>query len=206
MVIVTLLGITLKDYIRLFRNNGPEILITCPFCGRKHMHKHGRYFRNAVTKFKVYRIPVYRHYCPRCKKTVSLLPAFVAPYQTFLNSLRELAIRKLTYTEINLEEVAQFISSQNIGVLSGKTVYRWKRRFKQKIPGWLADLAEKLLYLMPGLDVYTFSPGINDRDKDMKFLFNLGSFYCKAVQGIKKVKNLQLFSLMNAFEPRTNFL
>lgn len=57
---------------------------------------YGPAYRNAVTKLKIHRITVYCRYCPRCEGTVSLLPAFVAPYQTFLNSLRELAIRKLT--------------------------------------------------------------------------------------------------------------
>lgn len=206
MVIVTLLGITLKDYLRLFSKRSPKVLITCPYCERKHMQNHGRYIRTAVTKFKVYHIPIYRRYCPRCEKTVSLLPYFVAPHQTFLNSLRELAIRKHIFSEFSMEKTAQFISSKAIGTLSARTIYRWKKELKRKAPDWLTALAEKLLYVIPGLDVFSFSPGINAKDRDIRFLLKLGGFYQKAIQQTRDIRNLQLFSFLNASSIHTNFL
>lgn len=170
------------------------------------MQKHGRYFRTAVTKFKVYRIPVYRRYCPRCEKTASLLPAFVAPYQTFVNSLRELAIRKHSFSGFSMEETTQFISSKDIGTLSARTIYRWKKELKRKAPGWLTALAEKLLHVIPGLDVFSFSPGINTKDRDIRFLLRIGGFYQRIAQQTRKIRNLQLFSFLNTRDIQTNFL
>lgn len=44
------------------------------------LHRHGFYERNAITKYKVYRIYILRVKCPSCNKTYSVLPSFLIPY------------------------------------------------------------------------------------------------------------------------------
>lgn len=46
---------------------------------KRSKRKHGFYTRFALTLTATYLIFIQRYYCPSCKRTVSLLPSFLAP-------------------------------------------------------------------------------------------------------------------------------
>jgi hypothetical protein len=55
----------------------------CPDCQGDFLRRHGFYARNLVTEDFDGRILIRRHFCPRCKKTVSSLPTFAHPKRTY---------------------------------------------------------------------------------------------------------------------------
>jgi len=74
--------ITVQEYHARGRENLFPDLYGCPnscchFEGR--LRRHGFYERNVLTLLAVYVIFIQRYYCPACKRTVSLLPTFLAP-------------------------------------------------------------------------------------------------------------------------------
>ena len=81
MMIVLPLLVTIKGYLEEYGNKSPDIEIACPYCGRR-LRRHGRYFRRVVLGTVLYRIPVYRRLCPRCRKSrfLGIARGFVAVY------------------------------------------------------------------------------------------------------------------------------
>ncbi|WP_425622230.1 DUF6431 domain-containing protein [Desulforudis sp. Tu-874] len=70
-----------------------------------------------MTRFAIYKVPVYRWYCPRCKKTVSLLPDFLVPYGRFINIVREKAVRLVVGGKTKSQVVLR-VSSPAVSVIS----------------------------------------------------------------------------------------
>lgn len=86
-------GLSCKAYLRVFGSQSPNIKICCEDCGRL-LHKHGRYWRTVAAKKEVFVIPIYRCYCPTCKKTISLLPEFLIPWARYTTWVREAALTR----------------------------------------------------------------------------------------------------------------
>ncbi len=60
--------------------------LRCPFkdcCNPQELLKHGYYTRYLVTEEYNGRIRVRRYKCPKCGRTVSMLPSFCLPWYTF---------------------------------------------------------------------------------------------------------------------------
>lgn len=79
-----------KAYLRLYKDQGPDVKLCCKDCNRK-LHKHGRYFRWVASKCEHILIPIYRWLCPNCGTTVSLFPDFLIPWARFTKWVRESA-------------------------------------------------------------------------------------------------------------------
>ncbi|MDK2894345.1 MAG: hypothetical protein PWQ98_471 [Moorella sp. (in: firmicutes)] len=74
--------ITVQEYHRRGKENLFPELYGCPnpcCCYEGRLRRHGFFYRNALTLTASYVIVIQRYYCPACKKTVSLLPSFLAP-------------------------------------------------------------------------------------------------------------------------------
>ena len=77
MVIVLPLLVAIKEYLGKYGDKSPDMEIRCPCCGRR-LRRHGRYFRSVVLGGVLYRVPIYRRFCPRCHRTFSLCPCFLS--------------------------------------------------------------------------------------------------------------------------------
>lgn len=74
--------ITVQEYHSRGKQNLFPDLYGCPnplCCYEKRLRRHGFYSRNALTLLATYVVFIQRYYCPVCRKTVSLLPSFLAP-------------------------------------------------------------------------------------------------------------------------------
>lgn len=127
MVIILPLGATVKQYLQWAADSSKNLILSCPACSEKRLHRHDQYQRSAVTRTVLYRVPVFRWHCPRCGQTVSVLPDFLVPYGQFVNSLRERAVR-LVVGGLTLAKVALKISSPAVSVVSTRTIRRWVAR------------------------------------------------------------------------------
>lgn len=111
--------ITVQEYHLRGKENLFPDLHGCPNpCCRyeERLRRHGFYNRNALTLMATYVVVIQRYYCPACKKTVSLLPSFLAPrfqyslaYIFFV--LYQMAVKHLTFVRI----------AEKINLISGRS-------------------------------------------------------------------------------------
>jgi hypothetical protein len=131
-------GRSCKAYLRMYEDRSPDVKICCEDCGR-HLHKHGRYNRSVTTKQEIIQIPIYRQYCPDCRKTISVLPDFLVPWARFATWVREAAMirRRMGFT------YRQTIESTTTVALrySRRTLNRWWKGYILKaisVTQWVA--------------------------------------------------------------------
>lgn len=106
MIQITSFSYSIERYNELGKNNAIQAKSGCECCGYKgKLHRHGYYYRNAITQDLEYRIPILRFKCPICNKTYSALPSFLIPYYQYtfdfiFSCLNDLYISKLSYKQI----------------------------------------------------------------------------------------------------------
>ncbi len=81
---------SVKTYQKLLVNSRLSLWRKCPICGSR-LHRHSLYWRNTDCGKLSLLIPIQRLRCSnsRCRLCVSLLPAFLRPYQRVHNAVRE---------------------------------------------------------------------------------------------------------------------
>lgn len=172
MVIVLPLARNAQAYLRRFRDKPPRLALHCAHCGRR-LHHHGRYWRVAVGRRRIWEIPIYRWLCRACGVTVSLLPNFLKPYGRFLTLLREQAVwRRLA--GMPLAQVAAAVSSPAVSTLSERTVSRWVAAARRWALQRGSEPVARLLEVAPALDPYALSPRRTDHWAELHFLRDVG--------------------------------
>ncbi len=129
MTIVVPLGRSVKQYLQWVVSERKNMVLHCPSCSCLRLHGHDHYKRWAVTRSSLHRIPIHRWHCPRCQKTVSVLPDLLVPYGRFVNNLRERAVRLVVKGEA-LAAVPLKVSSPAVSVVSARTVRRWVAAYR----------------------------------------------------------------------------
>jgi hypothetical protein len=120
------LGKCIFAYLKRYGNSRPPLTFTCETesCNHRAMHKHGRYFRMAVTKHHHIKIPAYRWRCCICKTTLTVLPDFLVPGKHFVTFVREAGMKRKAQGE-GFERVAKGVVSPSAGGISPRTIKRW---------------------------------------------------------------------------------
>lgn len=135
-------GRSCKAYLRLYKDQGPDVKLCCKDCNRK-LHKHGRYFRWVASKSEHILIPIYRWLCPNCGTTVSLLPDFLIPWARFTTWVRESAIVRKRQGK-SLRWIAETITYPRIG-LSSSTVKRWWKQSLARVAATALWMSSQLV-------------------------------------------------------------
>lgn len=117
------------------------------------MHGHGKYRRTAVTRQRVSIVPVYRWRCVSCRKTTSVMPDFLAPYEQFVSVVREGVLRR-HLRGWTVKQMAARTCTSSVGWLSERTVARWLAHVRKHAQAWTLELTEYLLCLRPGWDLF----------------------------------------------------
>lgn len=130
MIIITKFLKSIIEYERLGKANIFPVQYGCKNCGYMgRLHRHGFYYRNAITIHTVHRIVIIRFKCPSCKKTYSLLPSFLIPYYQYtfdaiILCLHYMFILQKSYLQI----VATFNSFNPYTSFSISNIYFFKKR------------------------------------------------------------------------------
>jgi transposase-like protein len=144
-------GITVKEYYHRGKENIFPDLYGCPhpccsFEGR--LRRHGFYTRNALTLLATYLIVIQRYYCPSCKKTVSLLPSFLAPRFQYSLSCIFFALYQLSVRRIQLHRIAEVINDRaHRQELSHQQLSFYRKRICDNQPLITAFLGQQGLFL-----------------------------------------------------------
>lgn len=118
----------------------------CSFQGR--LRRHGFYTRNALTLLATYLIVIQRYYCPSCKKTVSLLPSFLAPRFQYSLSCIFFALFQFSVRRIQLHRIAEVINDRaHRQELSHQQVSFYRKRIYDNQPLITAFLGQQGLFL-----------------------------------------------------------
>lgn len=182
MIIVMHVAISLKRYVDECTNRAPAGEQRCPICGRR-LRKHGRYFRSLVLGHTLERLPVYRYLCPQCRKTFSLLPAFIRPYAHFGLSVREAAARMLSRGEKVDAVTERLCQSPKAGGISGRTLRRWLQGWRRRARTLTQLVIEGILRLAPGFDVTPYLPRTNRPRGWLRSVLSLGEILRSLVPG-----------------------
>lgn len=182
MVIVLPLLVSIKDYLKEYRDKSPDMEIQCPCCGRR-LRRHGRYFRRVVLGTVLYQVPVYRRLCPRCRRTFSLCPCFLRPYSQFALPAHEAAARLLVQGKSPDGVAERLCQGPQAGGVSGRTILRWQRRWKGGASELLSALSERILCLSPGTDLTPYLPPPTMPRGSLRAVLSLGRLYRNMVWG-----------------------
>ncbi len=114
---------SLVQYLKLIKTDleslRPE---KCPHCSRPHPNFHGYYERKSDRENppdkNLNPIPIYRFYCPDCKRTCSTLPECIPPYRWYLWITQQIAVL-LYFTNASFEKTSRAVTP------SSKTIRRW---------------------------------------------------------------------------------
>lgn len=76
-------------------------------------------------------MPVHRFLCPDCRKTMSLLPAFVEPHHQSAVDVKEAVVRAAA-EGCSLPEIAEASEAYAGGGYSEKTIRRWRKTWNRR--------------------------------------------------------------------------
>lgn len=125
MIIILPLGRSVKQYLQWVVNQRRKLVLHCPSCSCLRLHGHDHYERWAVTRLSLHRIPIHRWHCPRCQKTVSVLPDLLVPYGRFVNNLREQAVRRV---EVLAAELSNWLVELILQIMPHLDIYALSSR------------------------------------------------------------------------------
>ena len=176
MVIVLPLLVAIKEYLAKYGDKSPDMEIVCPRCGRR-LRRHGRYFRSVVLGAVLYQIPIYRRFCPRCRRTFSLCPWLLRPYSQFALPVHE-AVARLLVSGKSPDGIAERLcQGPETGGVSGRTVLRWQKRWREQAGEVLGFLAKRILSLSPGIDLTPYFPPARRPRGSLWGVLALGGLY-----------------------------
>lgn len=124
--------LTFKKYMKFIETF--DEIIYCPCCGRI-TRRHGKYEKWVHFKHQSFRIPIMRRRCPDCNKTFSLMPCFSLSWARFANHIYEFFVR-WSMAGIPISQLAEWLTTSSVSVISLKTLYRWKKRFFDLMGNW----------------------------------------------------------------------
>ena len=182
MVIVLPLLVAIKEYLAKYGDKSPDMEIVCPRCGRR-LRRHGRYFRSVVLGAVLYRVPVYRRFCPCCRRTFSLGDppqvgaCFLRPHSQFALPVHEAAARLLVSGKSPDGIAERLCQGPETGGVSGRTVLRWQKRWREQAGEVLGFLAKRILSLSPGIDLTPYLPPARRPRGSLWGVLALGGLY-----------------------------
>ena len=123
----------INRYLEDFDNGKLEKPEHCCVCGKRcRLLWHATYIRTLITLFKKYdRLPIKRLYCPLCKHTFALIPAFIRKFCRYGIDVIASAIREFRKKLEGLE-VLDRLSDMMVAVdtyIELTTLYRWKKKY-----------------------------------------------------------------------------
>jgi hypothetical protein len=115
----------------------------CPFCADRHrLRLHGHYYRYGLLPDPeaVQLLPVFRLFCPREKKTVSLLPDFCTPRRQYGPAVLGIFLASLVLLGQTLLEALRQARAGVPGYQVGQALLRGFRARGHQIRAYLAGL------------------------------------------------------------------
>jgi transposase-like protein len=126
----------------------------CLRCGQTHRmtHRHDHFTRTVFTLGYPdgIEIPIFRFYCPFCKKTFSIIPTFVEKHHQTALDIKEEVIQ-CHEAGTGFPEVAKRTAMLPGGRYSAKTIWRWTKRWNERLTKLQPKIWNWLLSRFPHL-------------------------------------------------------
>ena len=180
MLIVAPLGRDVNGYIESYGEKSPDVEVLCPSCGAPLKRKHGKFLRGVAYRKELVFIPIYRRRCSACRKTASLIPAFLRCHSQIPQLLRESASKLHVVFGQSVSEVSRRLSSAIPGGISERTVVRWASEAGRKAQEVLPKLLRAVQMLCPSLSAVSLV-----RDRPVEDVFRLMKAAATALPGLR---------------------
>jgi hypothetical protein len=144
-----------NTYMTLTEGGLPEALRLqrCEHCNSERIpHRHGCFWRWLFVLTSMHHIRIFRFYCPSCLRTMSLCLPFIEPHHPYANDVVEVVIQAHEQGK-SFEEVAADETIIVAGPVHMKTVWRWHKRWMQRVHLHHDSLWEILLHYIPTLSL-----------------------------------------------------
>ena len=116
---------SVRDYMTRFAGILPAASQECPCCDG-HLKGHGRYSRWVVSLAGVFRIPIQRMICKKCRGTFSLLPRFLYAFYQCTRSFASKIKSLWDGGRHAMSDVRYMLSAERSGLnLASSSLYRW---------------------------------------------------------------------------------
>lgn len=136
--------ITLAQYLEHIKQQEIQAPAACSHCGAAGLWCHGHYERKPdrepIGNGSFNPIPIYRFYCPGCRRTCSVLPECICPYRWYLWAVQQAVLLKCLLGQSIYKIVGQVKPSR-------RTIKRWWQRLQERF----TEHASCLRALMPSL-------------------------------------------------------
>lgn len=185
--------LSIKKYIRFVETYDDDTF--CPCCGRI-TRKHGKYEKTVHFKHQSFRIPIMRRKCPDCNITFSLMPCFSFSWARFANHIYEFFVRWLL-AGVPISQLAEWLTTSSVSVVSLKTLYRWKKRFFDLLEKWvISQRKEWTVAFQEGNGLLSLYRQGMSSNQEIQFLL---SFYFGEKESVPS--RGRLFSIINLRQP-----
>jgi transposase len=144
-----------NTYITLTEDGLPEALRPqkCEQCKSERIpHRHGCFWRWLFVLTSEFHIRIFRFFCPSCSHTMSVCPPFVETHHPYAKDVIEAAIDSHEQGK-SFEEVAEDETIIVAGPVHMKTIWRWHKRWMQRLRQHHDTLWKILLHCMPTLSL-----------------------------------------------------
>lgn len=141
----------------------PDLTHTlCPHCRKRYLHRHGFYRRYLIAKGFEGDVLVRRYICPKCSKTVSLLPWFCHPKRTYsMGFIHHTLLGFFSWKGTITSFIQSFSTSYGIP-LSRQLLYQYRKRILKNCNRILMELIRQFRLHNP----ISTSPNNEKRVKD----------------------------------------
>lgn len=149
----------LSGYAALGKANDFPDISCCPICRAKNrLQRHGFYERNAIEGDEALRIPIFRLFCPNCRKTVSIFPVFLLPYfqHTLDFMVRILLVFWTTCSQPCTRQLRRFYERRAYGKQTEMELFFREEGILEVLPVPRKERAIKLLQMIQALGKATF--------------------------------------------------
>lgn len=149
-----------EEYANIVRRLQPQDA-PCIYCPHFYTYVHGYYLRRPFDLDEIrHDFWQQRRQCPDCKRTFTLLPSFVAPYQRYTIIVQDLLASLLAGT-LTVDDALSKLAEYGVS-LSESSARKWFARIQEQVSGIIALFSRVVQFHRPDVPLPSLRHNVRD--------------------------------------------